>query len=114
MIEPTSKQIDNACKNYNSEYDKFPVDNREGLRYIAMEWYISWYPVIMENTHKDNKCYGWFGKIFGHKYEHFYEENDGFINLGGQMIYKALDNEKNKKHTHSICKRCGHIIKIKE
>ena len=55
------------------------------------------------------------GKIFGHKYEHVYDEHVSAAH-GNVKSYdnvaEILEKYRNKDKTYirSICKRCGHVI----
>jgi hypothetical protein len=73
-----------------------------------------------------NDCQGVFGSLFGHKFKVIFDEEAKFIGTNDEIttIMEAnLFNEDNKIHAlkelnditttyiHSICTRCGQVIK---
>jgi len=73
-----------------------------------------------------NLCSGLFGKLFGHKFEAVYNEEEGEgkwpykegtieskIAATYDMISPIIESTKSRKRTyiHSVCKRCGVVCK---
>jgi len=71
-----------------------------------------------------NPCNGLFGKLFGHKFEAVYNEEEGEGKWPYKegtieskmavidMISSIIESTKSRKRTyiHSVCKRCGVIV----
>lgn len=112
MIEPTDKQIHDACMSFNHEYDLLTLEVQGYIQKASLEWYKVWRNMV----NKNDKCHGWFGKIFGHKYEHVYNTTMPYDikgNLNSHQLELIL-KQQNKTYIFSICKRCGHMIEVKQ
>jgi len=74
------------------------------------------------------ECQGWWGKKFGHKFDHIFDVEKGEPTLSGYQssrrgpgisgvdtspgIMEILEASRPVKriYVYSICRRCGHII----